>query len=114
QTSLQTETKQGLSAAVDDEQEQHADADETRAKTTKAVASKPVAYTPVAPIQDIVVAVDPGHGGHDPGAIGPHGIEEKQVALAIGRKLAAMIDEQPHMHAMLTRDSDTYVGLRDR
>jgi len=118
QARLQTETEQGLSASTDDEQtasgQQKATVDKVSVETAKAADTKPVAYTPVAPTRDIVVAIDAGHGGHDPGAIGPHGVEEKQVVLAIARKLAAMIDEQPHMHAMLTRDADAYVGLRDR
>lgn len=58
--------------------------------------------------------MDPGHGGHDPGAIGPRGTPEKQVVMAISRKLANMIDEQPHMRAILTRTGDYYVGLRER
>lgn len=76
--------------------------------------AKPVAYTPVAPTREIVVAIDPGHGGHDPGASGPRGIREKQVVMEISRKLAAMVDEQPHMRAILTRKGDHYVGLRKR
>lgn len=73
-----------------------------------------VAYTPATPMQKIVVAVDAGHGGHDPGAIGPGGTMEKNVTLSMARKLAAMIDEQPNMRAVLTRKRDVYVGLRER
>jgi N-acetylmuramoyl-L-alanine amidase len=62
----------------------------------------------------IVVAVDAGHGGDDPGAHGPHGLLEKDVTLSVARKLAHLIDAQPGMRAVLTRDSDTYVGLRER
>ncbi len=64
--------------------------------------------------RDIVVAVDPGHGGVDPGAIGPDGLEEKTVTLAIGRLLAHRIDEQRGMRAVLTRDSDIFIPLRER
>jgi N-acetylmuramoyl-L-alanine amidase len=62
----------------------------------------------------IVVAVDAGHGGEDPGARGPGGLEEKVVTLAIARKLAARIDAEPGMRAVLTRDGDYYVDLRER
>jgi N-acetylmuramoyl-L-alanine amidase len=64
--------------------------------------------------RDIIVAVDPGHGGVDPGAIGPHGLEEKNVTLAIGRALARRIDAQRGMRAVLTRDSDIFIPLRRR
>lgn len=84
----------------------------------------PVAATPVpaptlvvpAPVRgrDIVVAIDAGHGGKDPGARGPKGAQEKDVTLAVARKLAAFINQQPGMKAVLTRDSDVYVELKDR
>ncbi len=62
----------------------------------------------------IVIAIDPGHGGDDPGAHGPNGLEEKDVTLAIARKLARLVNAQPGMKAVLTRDGDYYVGLRTR
>lgn len=64
--------------------------------------------------RDIVIAVDPGHGGHDPGAIGRAKTREKDVALAVGRLLARRIDAEPGMRAILIRNSDHYVGHRDR
>ena len=64
--------------------------------------------------RDIVVAIDAGHGGKDPGARGPRGAYEKNVTLAVARKLAALIDQQPGMKAVLTRDSDIYVDLKER
>lgn len=66
------------------------------------------------PDQDIVLAIDAGHGGRDPGAHGPHGALEKNVTLAIARRLKRMVDDQPHMHGVLTRKDDHYVGLRER
>ncbi len=66
------------------------------------------------PGRDIVVAVDPGHGGYDPGAIGKARTKEKDVALAIARALAARINAELGMHAILTRDSDVYVDHRKR
>lgn len=62
----------------------------------------------------VIVAVDPGHGGKDPGAHGPHGTLEKNVTLAVGRDLAADIDAQPGMQAILTRNGDYYVPLAKR
>lgn len=62
----------------------------------------------------IVIAIDAGHGGEDPGAHGPSGLQEKTVSLAIARKLALLINAQPGMRAVLTRDGDYYVGLRER
>lgn len=62
----------------------------------------------------IVVAVDAGHGGEDPGTIGHAGVQEKDVTLAIARRLARRIDAQPGMRAVLTRDGDYFVELRQR
>ncbi len=64
--------------------------------------------------RDVVIAVDPGHGGDDPGATGVYGTHEKDVVLAIGRDLAADIDAQPGMRAYLTRNGDYFVPLRER
>lgn len=62
----------------------------------------------------IVVAIDPGHGGKDPGAIGKQGTYEKDVTLAIARKLKEKIDKEPSMRAVLTRDGDHYISLPQR
>ncbi len=62
----------------------------------------------------ITVAVDPGHGGEDPGAIGRRGTYEKHVALAISQKLKAAIDATPNLRAVLTRDDDYFVPLATR
>jgi N-acetylmuramoyl-L-alanine amidase len=64
--------------------------------------------------RDVVIAVDAGHGGVDPGAIGHGGTREKDVTLAIARALAARINSQPGMRAVLTRDRDEFLELRDR
>jgi N-acetylmuramoyl-L-alanine amidase len=61
------------------------------------------------PGRDIVVAIDAGHGGHDPGAIGKSRTREKDVALAISRRLASKINAEPGMRAVLIRDGDYYV-----
>jgi N-acetylmuramoyl-L-alanine amidase len=62
----------------------------------------------------VVVAIDPGHGGEDPGAIGPSGLREKDVVLAVALKLRARINSVPGMRAMLTRDADYFVPLGER
>jgi N-acetylmuramoyl-L-alanine amidase len=62
----------------------------------------------------ITIAIDPGHGGEDPGAIGRRGTYEKNVVLAIARKLKARVDAEPNMRAMLTRDDDYFVPLAQR
>ncbi|WP_338439693.1 N-acetylmuramoyl-L-alanine amidase [uncultured Aquabacterium sp.] len=62
----------------------------------------------------VIVAIDAGHGGEDPGAIGPSGLYEKDVVLSIALKLRARINAQPGMRAMLTRESDYFVPLQER
>lgn len=64
--------------------------------------------------RDVIIAVDAGHGGVDPGAVGHNGTREKDVTLAIARDLAARIDAEPGMRAVLTRDRDEFLELRDR
>jgi N-acetylmuramoyl-L-alanine amidase len=64
--------------------------------------------------RDIIVAVDAGHGGDDPGATGQSGTHEKDVTLAIARALAARIDRESGIHAVLTRDGDYFVALPNR
>ena len=66
------------------------------------------------PGRDIVVAVDPGHGGYEPGAIGRSGTREKDVALSIAKELARRINAEPGMRAILVRDRDVYIDHRDR
>lgn len=65
-------------------------------------------------LRDVIVVLDAGHGGKDPGARGPHHSREKDVVLAITLKLKQLIDKQPGMRAVLTRSGDYYVGLRQR
>ena len=63
---------------------------------------------------DIIVAIDAGHGGEDPGALGPSGTREKDVVLQLAKKLAADINRQKGFKAVLTRTGDYYIGLRKR
>lgn len=76
---------------------------------------------PVAPREDpppmtrmVTVALDPGHGGEDPGAVGRRGTREKDVVLSIAKRLKARIEQQPNMRVMLTRDGDFFVPLHMR
>lgn len=71
------------------------------------VAAKPI-------LRDVVVVIDPGHGGKDPGAIGARRTKEKDITLSISTKLQAIIDRIPGMKAVLTRSWDEYVPLRSR
>ncbi len=66
------------------------------------------------PGRDIVIAIDPGHGGHDPGAVGRGKTREKDVALSISRLLAQRINGEPGMKAVLVRNGDYYVDHRKR
>ena len=84
------------------------------------IATTPSAGVPVktstatSPGRDLVIAIDAGHGGKDPGARGPAGSREKDVVLAIARKLAVLVDKEPGMRAVLVRDGDYFIRLRDR
>jgi N-acetylmuramoyl-L-alanine amidase len=65
------------------------------------------------PARPKLIALDPGHGGQDPGALGVHGTQEKAVVIAVARELAQQLQAQRY-RVMLTRASDTYVPLRER
>lgn len=72
---------------------------------------------PVVPMpvkKTVVIVIDPGHGGKDPGARGMNGAREKNVVLKISRDLADLINKQPYMRAILTRNGDYFVPLRGR
>ncbi|MHB1632136.1 MAG: N-acetylmuramoyl-L-alanine amidase family protein [Acidithiobacillus sp.] len=64
--------------------------------------------------RSIVVCLDPGHGGHDPGAIGAKGTREKDVVLDVGLSLAQLIRSTPGMRLVMSRNTDRYVPLMDR
>ena len=63
---------------------------------------------------EMVIAIDAGHGGKDPGAVGYNGVYEKTVTLQIAKKLQRAINRQPGMKAILTRDKDVFIPLRER
>lgn len=81
-----------------------------------AVVSKPVidAIKATTGMRDIIVAIDAGHGGEDPGAIGHGGVYEKKVVLSIAKKLEQYLINEKGFQAALIRTGDYYVGLRDR
>ena len=62
----------------------------------------------------VIVAIDAGHGGEDPGARGRHGTREKDVTLAIAKRLKTAIDKEPNMRAVLVRDGDYFIPLANR
>jgi N-acetylmuramoyl-L-alanine amidase len=64
--------------------------------------------------RDVIVALDPGHGGEDPGAMGPARTREKKVVLKVAQRLQSLINREPGMRAVLTRKGDYYVALRKR
>lgn len=77
--------------------------------------NKPKTIKPIVPKKEsIIVAIDPGHGGEDPGAIGSKGTYEKHLTLKISKKLKAMVDKDPDMKAVLIRTGDYYVSLGKR
>jgi len=83
-------------------------------KAPSVVRVKPARATTEIPLRDLVIAIDAGHGGEDPGAHGRRGTKEKTVVLQIARKLAALIDKEPGMRPVLIREGDYYIGLRQR
>ncbi len=75
---------------------------------------QPPPAPPQAEGRDVVIAVDAGHGGEDPGAIGARGLYEKTVVLQMARKLAARFNQTPGYRAVLVRKGDYYIPLRKR
>ena len=67
-----------------------------------------------AKLRDVVIAIDAGHGGEDPGARGYRGTREKHVVLAIARRLKALVEKEPGMRPVMIRDGDYYISLRGR
>jgi N-acetylmuramoyl-L-alanine amidase len=65
-------------------------------------------------MRPLIIAIDPGHGGQDPGALGPNGSREKDVVLAISKELARQVNATPGLKAYLTRDTDVFIPLNRR
>lgn len=64
--------------------------------------------------RDLVIAIDPGHGGRDPGAVGRHGGLEKDIVLAVAKRLHALLEDTPGFRPVLTRDADVFLPLAER
>ncbi|GAB4393200.1 MAG: N-acetylmuramoyl-L-alanine amidase [Gammaproteobacteria bacterium] len=82
--------------------------------TVKDEKAKQISLSQAPKQRNVIVVIDPGHGGKDPGAIGRRGTKEKNVVLAISKYLKREIDQQPGMQAVLTRSGDYYISLRQR
>ncbi len=107
-------SKQVIEKTVE-EPKKIASTERKKRKDSKASADSPAEPTKVAQRgKGIVIAIDAGHGGNDPGAHGTHGTEEKRVTFAIAKKLAALINSQSGMKAVMVRKGDYYVDLRKR
>lgn len=93
-------------------------APEAPAAEPKATENKPTSDKPMPDkpnnVRMITLAIDAGHGGEDPGARGANGTREKDITLAIAKKLKAQIDAEPNMRAVLTRDGDYFIPLHGR
>jgi N-acetylmuramoyl-L-alanine amidase len=74
--------------------------------------SKPSKKPAIAKIRRIVI--DPGHGGHDPGAVGPSGLQEKDVVLAVGLKLRELLRDEMGLDVVMTRSTDVFIPLEER
>jgi N-acetylmuramoyl-L-alanine amidase len=82
------------------------------AKTAIASSSDAAVKTPAPGVDRLItVVLDPGHGGEDPGAVGPSGHYEKTVVLQIARRLKALLEQEPNMRVVMTRDGDYFVPL---
>ena len=88
--------------------------DEGGTRVDKAKVATPTITHDAASKRDIVIVIDAGHGGEDPGAIGPRGTREKDVVLNMAKTLHDLINSRPGYSAKLTRTGDYYIGLRNR
>lgn len=86
----------------------------TARPSVPSTSSRPLRDAAGRPLRPLVIAIDAGHGGQDPGAHGPSGRREKDVTLAIARELARQIDATPGYKAYLTRDADFFIPLNER
>ncbi len=84
------------------------------ASAAPAAVAAPTPPKPALPEKPIVIAIDAGHGGEDPGARSRRGLLEKDVALAMARRLSHLVNQEQGLRAVLVRDGDYYIQLRDR
>lgn len=88
--------------------------DESRAIGRSAASKQRNTVRPHQHLRDVIIAIDAGHGGADPGAAGVGGTKEKDVVLAIARRLASLVNNERGMRAVLIRDGDHFISLRQR
>jgi len=100
-----------VSDVVTNKQQEKTENDNSSEVEIKTITQK---TTGLAHAARIIIAIDPGHGGNDPGAHGLQGTEEKVITFAIAKKLEALINAQSGMKAIMVRRGDYYVGLRER
>ena len=114
QSERQQDASSGAAAEAREPASNTAAARVTPVSIDPSAGSPPRGAPGAAEARPIVVAIDAGHGGEDPGAIGPHGTHEKDVTLAIAHKLRDLINAESGMRAYLTRDGDYFVALHTR
>ncbi|MDT7077162.1 N-acetylmuramoyl-L-alanine amidase AmiB [Citrobacter amalonaticus] len=88
--------------------------DRTTAVISSNTATRPAARTTSSNGDKVVIAIDAGHGGQDPGAIGPGGTREKNVTIAVARKLRTLLNDDPMFKGVLTRDGDYFISVMGR
>lgn len=86
----------------------------TAVTNTNTAIARPASRTRVASGDKVIIAIDAGHGGQDPGAIGPGGTREKDVTIAIARKLRTLLNDDPMFKGVLTRDGDYFISVMGR
>ncbi|MFT4290817.1 N-acetylmuramoyl-L-alanine amidase AmiB [Enterobacter sp.] len=82
--------------------------------TSSNTVTRPAASARTVSGDKVIIAIDAGHGGQDPGAIGPGGTQEKNVTIAIARKLRALLNDDPMFKGVLTRDGDYFISVMGR
>ena len=92
-----------------------AHSDDTAAKAAKPKEEEPAVTRKKLDVERLItIVIDPGHGGEDPGAIGANGSREKDVTLSVGRKLKQVLEKQPNVRVVMTRDEDVFIPLAGR
>ena len=91
-----------------------AENDRTPAVTNSNTSTRPAARASTSNGDKVVIAIDAGHGGQDPGAIGPGGTREKNVTIAVARKLRSLLNDDPMFKGVLTRDGDYFISVMGR
>lgn len=86
----------------------------TAVTNTNTAIARPASRARVASGDKVIIAIDAGHGGQDPGAIGPGGTREKDVTIAIARKLRTLLNDDPMFKGVLTRDGDYFISVMGR